>query len=415
MVRCRFPASDIHRNPSTMMSSYGQGSECMRSHFNSSYLRGNVVEARIELTPLPGGACPPETPSLHGRRPLIATLLSPIHDSLALGTHGCGLDLPQDSRQKKRAISRRRDRDCEPEAREDALIPPAASMSAARSTHIRSPSLAQHCDVRSNAKGVERMEKTIEVDEATTIRIKMVAIGKWLVTVNETEVPNEAKKVRTFFYDIRFVLPDGRKAMIAQRPQPGSIPTFDARVGEQELVDPGKKQSFACSECHSVVRPRDRSCPRCIASQPTAAERMQERTGRSAARGLRLSALILALILVWNVSRRGIDSAQARGDLNAVHGSTHAPSTGIGLIWSGSVVIWTIALCVTLGCSMMARRSPVDACWLHFGTWLCVFAFYSLISPQLHIGVLVFYGLFLWNMSRMVRYARAARDFTFSS
>jgi hypothetical protein len=256
------------------------------------------------------------------------------------------------------------------------------------------------------------MEKTIEVDDATTIRIKLISWGKWGVTVNGVEVPTQAEKISFASYNIRFELADGRKALIAQRAQPGTSMTHDARVAEQELLDPGK-HPFKCPSCRAVVRPRDRVCTQCAATLPSAAQRIEERCGYSASRGLRTNALSMSVLMVAITFTRAIGSPQARAELRATQVANGAAHAAWASAWIGAFAIWGTAIVATLGCAVLARRAPVDACWLHFGTWFVVFAFNGLLNPHLSFVTLAFEAVLLWNMARMARYARAGLAFTF--
>jgi hypothetical protein len=207
------------------------------------------------------------------------------------------------------------------------------------------------------------MERTIDVDDATTIRLNLVGWGKWQAAVGRTLMETEVEKHSIYSRDIRFQLPDGRNVTIAVRPQPGTAMTLDARVGTQDIIDPGP-WPFECPQCHAKVRPRDPWCTHCSAAQPSTARRVKERCGRSAARGLWRRTLMWTAMLVAFVFAQRRSVVIAYANLSRAQPTDDAAALTLDERLIGGVTIATAAVVLTAACALLARRFPATATWI---------------------------------------------------
>jgi hypothetical protein len=258
------------------------------------------------------------------------------------------------------------------------------------------------------------MERTIEVDDATTIRLTVIGFGKWQVAVGQTLMQTEVEKHSINSQDIRFQLPDGRNVTIAIRPQPGIVVTLDARVGAQDIIDPGP-WPFECPRCRDKVRPRDQSCTNCSAAQPSAETRVRERCRRSAARGLWRRTLMWTAMLVAFVfaQRRSVGIAFA--NLSRAQPMDDAAALTLDERLIGEIMIATAAVVLTAVCALLARRFPATAIWM---SWLiaCV-AFLIYWDGRGRLSVFLFAGvvLLLGLIAISARTARAAQRVPFDN
>jgi hypothetical protein len=263
------------------------------------------------------------------------------------------------------------------------------------------------------------MDPTIELDANTRVSAKMLKPDAWRVSINGAEVPSETQNVGFGKFSLSFALPDGRKVTGKLEPAGFMLWYLDLLIEGQLWADPGK-QPFKCQACRAIVRPLDPTCASCTAPQPNGARRIYDRRCLNVSKNIRGIAVTFLAIAAFATVRSRASVSTATASLAATSAATNVtPEDGevctpemIGTLVTAIVysALSLTPLIATFYFATLARRSPVPASILSFGTWLACFAINDFARPELHGFVIAFQAIYLLVMFRVIQLAREARD-----
>src|SRR5687767_7999951 len=152
------------------------------------------------------------------------------------------------------------------------------------------------------------MDKTWEIDDATTVKAKLGSFGKKVISVNGSEVHNSRDKP-----PIEFPLPGGRQAALSMKAQLVGAPEVDLRV-DGNLVVETEKKPIACAGCGTLAKPYDRFCGKCGQAMPSAEDYRQRKNVKHATGAIKVLAVLFLLfgIAMFFVTQGQADSALAK-------------------------------------------------------------------------------------------------------
>ena len=236
------------------------------------------------------------------------------------------------------------------------------------------------------------MEKTWEIDDATTVKAVFGAFGKKTITVNGKEVHSGRKAFPKEGQP--FALPDGRPASLSVKAQFATAPEIDLKVGGNLMVETEKKTPIACAKCGTAAKPWDRFCGKCGQAMPTAEDYKRRKLVKSATSAIKFLAVIFFLfgIVMFfatqaqvNTALEKIQSMDAAATFpTAIEGKTYT----VGelrkrLEWEpwGVLAVNGILTAIMVGLALWSRRSPLPAVVIATATYIVVIVANAIADP----------------------------------
>jgi len=235
------------------------------------------------------------------------------------------------------------------------------------------------------------LEKTWEIDDATTVKVRFGAFGKKVISVNGTEVHNARKALPKGGLPI--ALPGGRQAALSVKVQFASAPEVDLRVGGGLVLETGKKP-IACEKCGTVAKPYDRFCGKCGQAMPTAEDYRRRTYVKSATSAIKWLA---GIFFVFGIIMFFATQAQVATALEKIQGMDAAaqfptPIEGktytVGelrkrLEWEpwGVLAVNGVLAAIMIGLALWGRRSPLPAVLIATATYAVVIVTNAITDP----------------------------------
>ena len=237
------------------------------------------------------------------------------------------------------------------------------------------------------------VDRIWEVDEANTVKARFGSFGKKIVTVNGNEVYNARRLKRKG--EIPFLLPDGRQAVIAIKPEFIGVPSIDLWVRGQRIIE-NDKTPIKCASCGTVAKSYDRFCAKCGQAMPTAEDHKNKKHLKSATGAIKvLAGLFLFFgVVMFFVTKGQADTAIVGLKLESMDPTAlyTTPINGrqytVGelrkqLEWEpwGILAVNFILAAIMIGLSFWARRSPLPAVLIATATYAVVIVANAIVDP----------------------------------
>lgn len=239
------------------------------------------------------------------------------------------------------------------------------------------------------------MHKVWEIDEANLVEAKLGAFRK-RVTLNGQEVHRGKIKKG----EIRFALPDGRKAAISvKRPFVGGS-EVGLRVDGAMVVETGK-EPIRCEQCRKRAKPYDRFCGRCGKPMPTAEHYAARRNVAHATGAIKILALLFIVFgFVMYFVVKGQTAPMLAELQNAAPGATYdvngrtwtAGELRAALMWEPrSALIVHLVLAAIMGVlAVWGASAPLAAVLVATATYAVVLIANAIADPAtIAQGILV--------------------------
>ena len=235
------------------------------------------------------------------------------------------------------------------------------------------------------------MDRTWEVDQATTVKARFGAFGKKVVQINGNEVHNARKTGRKG--EILFSLPDGRQDALSLRKEFIGRPAIELRVDGQSVVETGKAP-LKCASCAAVAKPYDRFCGNCGQAMPTAEDYRLRKHVNDATGAIKVLAVLFLLVGIafFFIAKGNADAALA--NLEGMDPASIYPTPIDGqtytvgelreqLAWEpwGVLIVNLILGAAMLVLSVWARRSPLPAVLIAAAIYAVVIVANGIVDP----------------------------------
>ena len=149
------------------------------------------------------------------------------------------------------------------------------------------------------------MDKTWEIDEATTVKLRLGMFGKKKISVNGREVYISRKLSSK--HEAAFAMPDGRSGALSVKAQFFGAPDIALRVNGERYAET-TKAPVKCPACNTIAKPYDRFCTHCGKPMPSAEDRALQGTVKQATGAIKILA---ALFIVSGIAFYFIARGQA--------------------------------------------------------------------------------------------------------
>jgi len=237
------------------------------------------------------------------------------------------------------------------------------------------------------------LERTWEVDESNTVKLRMGGFGKKTVTVNGAEVFSGRKLPRK--NEIPFHMPDARPAIVNIKPEFMGA-TISLWVGGRQVVET-PKQPIKCGSCGAGAKPYDRFCGKCGAAMPTAEDHQNLKKVKEAVVSIRVLAVLFFIsgLLLWFATKTQADDAIGKLGLREMDPDAVVPHEISGRQWTAGellkeltweptgVLLVNMILCAAMvGLSFWARRSPLPAVLAATATYAVVLVTNAIADPR---------------------------------
>ena len=264
------------------------------------------------------------------------------------------------------------------------------------------------------------LERTWEVDDSNTVKLRIGVFGKKTLTVNGKEVFGGRKLPRK--NEIPFRMPDGRPAIVNIKPEFMGA-AIDVWVSGRQLIDTPKKP-FKCAACGTQAKPYDRFCGKCGQAMPTAEDRQNEKKVKEAVNAVRVLAALFFVsgLLVWFATKTQADGAIAKLGLEAMDPSAVLPQEINGRRWTAGELLkelqWeptgmlliNMILCVAmLALSFWAKRAPLPAVLAATATYAVVLVTNAIADPRTLGQGVIFKIIIIAFLIKGIRAALALR------
>jgi hypothetical protein len=242
--------------------------------------------------------------------------------------------------------------------------------------------------------GYVAVERMWEVDEANVVKMRLGAFGKKIVTVNGAEVYN-AFRFKRKGREIPFLLPDGRQAVIAVKPQFVGHPAIDLWVLGQRIIETDKKKPLKCPSCGAAAKSYDKFCAACGKEMPTAEDHVNLRQVNAATSAIKWLAVIFAVsgALLFFVTKNADD--EALGKIRGMDPASVFPtqiegrSMTVGelqkqLEWEpwGVLIVNLILAAVMVALALWSRRAALPAALVATATYAVVIVGNAIADPR---------------------------------
>jgi len=236
------------------------------------------------------------------------------------------------------------------------------------------------------------LDRTWEVDESNTVKLRMGGFGKKVVTVNGAEVFSGRKLPRK--HEIPFHMPDGRPGVVNIKPEFMGT-TINLWVSGQQMIETPKKP-LKCASCGAEAKSYDRFCGKCGQAMPTAEDHQNLKKVKEAVVSIRvLAGLFFASgLLLWFATKVQADAAISKLGLREADPGTVLPDEINGRQWTAGELMkeleWepvgVLSINLILGVSMVAlsfwaKRSPLGAMLVATATYAVVLVTNAIADP----------------------------------
>jgi hypothetical protein len=235
------------------------------------------------------------------------------------------------------------------------------------------------------------VDRTWEVDDATTVKARFGAFGKKVVQINGNEVHNSRKAGPKG--EIAFSLPDGRQAAISLKKEFIGTPAIDLKVDGNLMVETGKAP-LKCASCAGVAKPYDRFCGKCGHAMPTAEDYRFRKHVTDATGAIKVLGVLFLIVAIafFFIAKGNADPALAKLDgmdpasiyPTPIDGQTYTVGELRDQIaWEpwGVLIVNLILAAAMLVLSVWARRSPLPAVLIAAAIYVVVIVTNGIVDP----------------------------------
>jgi len=236
------------------------------------------------------------------------------------------------------------------------------------------------------------VDRKWELDEASTVTLRIGAFGKKVIAVNGKEVYSSRKMTRKNELDL--ALPDGRAATFSFTPQFIGRPTVHLRVAGNLIVETPKKP-ITCASCGAVAKPYDRFCAKCGKPMPTAEDYELRGNVTAATSAIKALAVLFVLggLLMFAVTKSQNDAALVK--LSAMQDEATYPRPIEGRTYTvgelrkqiewepwGVLIVNLILAAIMVALALWARRAPLPAVLIATATYLVLIVGAAIGDPR---------------------------------
>jgi len=238
------------------------------------------------------------------------------------------------------------------------------------------------------------VERTWEVDESNVVKVKLGGFGKKIVTVNGKPIYN-AFRYKRKGREIPFLLPDGRQAIVAVKPQFMGVPKIELWVRGQRMVELDAKKPLKCPACGAAAKGYDKFCTACGKPMPTAEDHFNQTQVNAATRTIKWLAVIFAVsgVLLFFVTKSAADAALAK--MASMDAGSLVPTEAEGgtitvgalrqqLEWEpwGVLIVNAILTVIMVGLALWSRRAALPAMLVASATYAVVIVGNAIADPR---------------------------------
>jgi hypothetical protein len=235
------------------------------------------------------------------------------------------------------------------------------------------------------------MDKTWEIDDATSVKVHFGVFGKKVISVNGSEAYSSRKM--TSKGQVAFALPDGRSGALSIKPQFFSAPDIGLRVNDQLFAETTKKP-VKCPACDAVAKPYDRFCGSCGKPMPSAEDRALQKNVKQATGAIKILAVLFVLsgVAFFFITKGQADTALTQMQAmdpaapypTAINGRTYT----VGelrheLAWEpwGVLIVNLILAVIMVALALWAKRAPLAAVLVATATYIVVIVYGGIMDP----------------------------------
>jgi len=235
------------------------------------------------------------------------------------------------------------------------------------------------------------MDKSWEIDDATTVKAHFGGFGRKVVSVNGKEAYNSRKM--TSKGEIAFTMPGGRSGALSFKPQFLGAPDIALRVNGRLFVETPKKP-IKCATCEALAKPYDRFCGKCGKPMPSAEDYALQANVKQATGAIKVLAVlfVLAGIAFFFLTRGQAEAllAQLQGMDPAapvptpINGRTYTvEELRHELAWEpwGVLIVNLILAAIMAALALWAKRAPLAAVLVAAATYLVVIVYGGIMDP----------------------------------
>jgi hypothetical protein len=236
------------------------------------------------------------------------------------------------------------------------------------------------------------VDKTWEIDDATTVKAHFGFVGKKAITVNGKEVHSSRKAIPK--EGVPFALPDGRPASLTFKAQFAAAPEVDLRVGGELMVEIDKKTPIACAKCGAPAKPYDRFCGKCGDAMPTAEDYRRRKYVKSATGAIKWLAAIFFFSGILLFFATQAQMAPALAKLQGMDAAAPWPTPIEGRSYTvgelrkqfewepwGVLIVNGILAAIMVSLALWSRRSPLPAVLIATATYAVVIVANAVSNP----------------------------------